>query len=440
MRFGTFGSLCAISLALMASGQPTHAQATVEAMIAQLGTCIGMDRPLRLIVPGLPNDQTVLSADQASKLRLDIEAMFTDLAEIGTARDLTQLRGLLEGSGAQVATQTLVENANAGDAAIFVVDPSRNGDALDFRLQAISMDGRCKSTSELIAVGLTRTGAASIDRVLETALDDLLRIAPQTQSIAVCPVVAEAGYSSCSGAVTTALAAGATQKARDANRILTGRSLDVVKLDSAACGQTSQLRGTGTLSRDAVGDVWFSLAFQQGTQVVSALPRTRVDLGALGCDAAVRPLLDYISLTASRSPARLDLSAPVFGQGQRLDVRVDLPQAGALYCWVIAPDETAFVVLPVGEDIAWGAGAYHYPADFGLGDIVLEGSFENLFHCFAPSADLPMNIAAMWRDFGPGGAGQTLLDSATITTMLDAMRAQPGMTEATTRIIVREAG
>ncbi|MGL4236176.1 hypothetical protein, partial [Tabrizicola sp.] len=132
-----------------------------------------------------------------------------------------------------------------------------------------------------------------------------------------------------------------------------------------------------------------------------------------------------------------DLTAPAFQAGQRLEVRVDMAKPGPLYCWVMAPDETAFVVLPVGEMATVEPGSYSYPADFGLGDIVLSDAFENLFHCFAPSEALPQALEQSWRDAGPQAANQVLLDSAAIAAMLEDMRAQPGMVEATTRILVR---
>jgi hypothetical protein len=440
----------AFGLAIPAS--PALAEDAARDLVGQLVDCTDATGPLRLLVAGLPNAQTTLTVDAAARLRLDVETMLlgTGAVKISAGRDAERLRGIVDGLD-PVAVEAVLATATAGDAVVFIVDPVRKDDMLAFRLQAITPDATCKVTSDTLQIAIAAAGAASIDRVIDAALDDLLRIAPEVDRLNICPVVSEAGYSGCSAALTDSLAAAAVARALDPNRILAERKLNVERLGVAACAtakgdtgaQTSPdadqdtLQSMARLSQDAAGAVWLDLAFLRDAQVVSAGPRRQVDLAGLGCDAAVRPLLDFVSLTANRDASRLDLTAPAFEQGQRLEVRVDLADPGPLYCWVVAPDETAFVVLPVGETSEVQSGSYSYPADFGLGDIVLSGTFENLFHCFAPSDPLPAALDQSWRAAGPQPDGQVLLDSAAIVTMLEDMRAQPGMVEATTRILVR---
>jgi hypothetical protein len=431
-----------LALGLAIPTSPVLAQDAARALVDQLAQCTGATGNLRLVVAGLPNAQTVLTTDAAARLRLDVEAMLqgTGTVEISAGRDAEQLRGLVDGlQPAQV--EALLTTATTGDAVVFVVDPVRVDDRIAFRLQAITPDATCKVTSDSMEITIVSAGAASVDRVIDAALDDLLRIAPQTDVLSICPVVSQAGYSGCSGALSDSLAAAATARAMDANRILSGRELTVERLGTEACAAggddgPNTLRSMARLSQDASGAVWLDLEFRRLAQVMSASPRTQVDLGSLGCDAAVRPLLDFVSLTSNRDADRLDLTAPVFAAGQRLEVRIDLANPGPLYCWVIAPDETAFVVLPVGETAVVAPGSYSYPTDFGLGDVVLSGAFENLFHCFAPLEPLPATLDQRWRDAGPQAANQVLLDSAAIAAMLEDMRALPDMIEATTRIVV----
>jgi hypothetical protein len=57
----------------------------------------------------------------------------------------------------------------------------------------------------------------------------------------------------------------------------------------------------------------------------------------------------------------LDMAAPPFAQGARLEVEITLGTARPLYCWVLAPDETAFVALPVAADAVAGPGRLVYP-------------------------------------------------------------------------------
>jgi hypothetical protein len=437
-----------LAFGLAISVGPASAQDAARDLVDQLADCTDTSGPLRLVVAGLPNAQAVLTPDGAARLELDVETMLSDTGavEIGAGRDAERLRGMVDGLD-PLQVEAVLATATTGDAVVFIVDPVRRDDMLAFRLQAITPDAACKVTSDPLQIAIAAAGTASVDRVIDAALDDLLRIAPEVDRLSICPVVSEAGYSGCSAALTDSLAAAAAARALDPNRILTERGLSVERLGVAACataagdsgGDTDHdtLQSRARLSQDAAGDVWLDLAFLRDAQVVSASPRRQVDLTGLGCDAAVRPLLDFVSLTANRDADLLDLTAPAFEQGQRLEVRVDLADPGPLYCWVIAPDETAFVVLPVGQTTEVQPGSYSYPADFGLGDIVLSGAFENLFHCFAPSDPLPAAIDHSWQAAGPQADGQVLLDSAAIGSMLNDMRAQPGMVEATTRILVR---
>ena len=423
-----------LALALLAS--PAMARDVARDLIDGLADCTGGAAPLRLVVAGLPNSQTALTPAEADALRLDVEAMLRDAgAGIGTARDVTLLRGLREGTGAD--TEALLAASQAGDAAIFIVEPARQDATIAFRLQAITPDAGCKITSDVTERAIAASGTSSVDRVIETALEGLFAAAPDTETLAICPVATQAGHSACAGAVTDALAAAAVAQGQGANRILSGRTLTVSRPDGAACAvpDAETPRAIGRLSTDRDGASRLDLEVRRGAQVVFALPRSRVDLGVLGCDPAVRPLLDHIAQTANRDGDLLDLSASPFGAGERLAVTIELGRITPLHCWVIAPDETAFVTLPVGQGQAATPGRYTYPSDFGLGDIVLDGAFENLFHCFAPASPLPPDLEARWLAAGPGTA--TLLDATDIADMLDAMRALPGMVEATARITVR---
>lgn len=414
------------------------------ALVADLAACTDAAGPLRLTVAGLPGDQTALSAAEAAALRLRVEEMLqgTGRVVLAGARDVSRLRALREGtvglSGAEA--EALIAAAHDGDAAVFVVEPERREGRVAFRLQALSPDAACKITSAVVEAPLARAGAASVERVIEAALEELADRAPD--ALAICPVATEAGHGTCAGPLTDRLAAAAGRLAGSAGATLTGRRMRVTRLGPERCAapEPDALVALGRLSQDADGDAWLGLEFRRGEEVVSAHPRTRVDLGGLGCDPALRPLLDHVAATARRDRARLDMAAAStpFAAGDRLDVAVELGAQAALYCWVLAPDETAFVALPAGSGPAVSEpGAHRYPSGFGLGDVVLGGRFENLFHCFAPSGPLPAALDERWRAAGPEAGGPTLLEAPEIAAMLEAMRALPGMVEATARIVVR---
>jgi len=431
-----------VLVAGLALAGPAVADEAVASLVADIATCLGGAVPSRVVVAGLPRDQTALGTAEAESLRLDVETMLKAAgAGIAAASDIDRLRGLLEGVSAVTAAETeaLIEMANAGDAVVFIVGPARREGTVSFRLQAITPDAACKVTSPVIEAAITDGGAGAIDRVLAVAMDDFFNANPKATSLGICPVISEAGYSACAPAITDTLAAAALFEAESATNTLIGRVVEVTRLGPSACTLASEMPTTqARLSTDAGGATWIDLQVRQGNRTLSALPRRRVDLATLGCDPAPRPLLDYVALTINRDAATLDISAPPFATGQLLDVRIDLGKAAPLYCWIIAPDETAFVLLPLGDMAERAAGTYSYPADFGLQSVVLNEPFENLFHCFAPTAPLPDALIGAWRAAATGNAGTpALLDGLALNALLDDMRAQPGMVEAATRIIVR---
>jgi hypothetical protein len=426
----------------LAFASPAVADEAVATLVADLATCLGGSTPERVVVAGLARDQTALGAGEADRLRLDVEAMLRSAgAGIAAARDVDRLRGLLEGVTSVSGTETemLVQTANAGDAVIFIIEPSRRDGTVSFRLQAMTPDAECKVTSPPIETVIADGGEGAVDRVLSVALDDFFDAAPEISTLGICPVVSEAGYSACAPALAESIAATALAEATSAGRVLNGRTLEVTRLSPAACASPTDLAAAyARLSTDAEGDTWIDLQVRQGDRTLSAMPRTRVDLSPLGCDPAPRPILDYVALTLNRDAARLDISAPPFKTGQLLDVRIDLGQAAALYCWIIAPDETAFVLLPLGDMADWAPGTYSYPADFGLQSVVLNQPFENLFHCFAATTPLPDAAIKAWQAAATGDGGNpVLLDALSLNGLLDDMRTQPGVIEAATRIIVR---
>lgn len=426
----------------LAFASPAVADEAAAALVADLAACLGGGLPERVVVAGLPRDQTALSGPEAERLRLEVETMLKAAgAGIAAARDVDRLRGLLEGVGKISGTETeaLIETANAGDAVVFIVDPARGDAVVSFRLQAITPDAACKVTSPKIETALADGGAGAIDRVLSEALDAFFQTAPEAETLGICPVVSEAGHSACAPALADSLAAVALAEAGSANRTLSGRTLEVTRISQSTCAAgTDTPAAMARLSTDARGATWLDLEVRQGSRILGTLPRTRVDLTPLGCDPAPRPLMDYVSLTLNRDAAVLDVIAPRFATGQLLAVEIKLGQTTPLHCWIIAPDETAFVLLPIGDMADWTPGTYSYPEDFGLQSIVLGQPFENLFHCFAPASPMPTALADRWQAASTGsGAGPSLLDAQALADLLDEMRAQPGMVEAAARIIVQ---
>ncbi len=444
---GATAALVAALVAALAGGGSTAqpvglGAAEVAGVLDDLADCAATSGDaLVLAVAGVPPDQTALAEAEAEALRLDVEGALaaTGRVRLAPAGDVNRLRALREGSTGLPAAEAeaLIARAHQGDAVIFVVAPERREASVAFRLQAVTPDGACKVTSPALEAPLAPGGSASPDRVIGAALDALDEAAPGLPALAVCPVVAEGGHSACAGALTDRVVALAAARAASPERVLAERPLAVSRAGPAECaGPGEGARVAGRLGADEESAGWLDLEVRDGARVIAALPRTRIDLGALGCDPTSRPFLDHVAATARADRAVLDMVAPPFPQGARLEIEMELGAARPLYCWVLAPDETAFVALPVAADAVVGPGPLAYPASFGLPDVLLEGAWENLFHCFALAEPPPPALDERWRAVGPTGAA-ALLGRDEIMDLLATMRALPGVAEATARIVVR---
>lgn len=406
-------------------------------------------RTVSLAIIGVDARQTALSQEQAEEARLYVEQRLqaSGKVRIAPAADVVRIKALREGttglSGQQAEEQ--IRKAFEGDAAVFFASPARNGDKAVFRLQAIARSADCKVTSEPIEVAIrVGPGLSDIDQVMQGAVRNLTQLAPDMKSVEICPIASAAGFSTCSAALGDRLTIALDSEARSATRVLRQQPLDVRKAGAGQCGTgDGDVTAHGSFEHDRNNQSWMSLEFRRNGTVLAPTGRTRIAVDALGCDPTVRPFLDHVSETAKRDRDRLDMlaAASPFGKGQRLDMRIEAKAQMRLYCWVLAPDETGFVTLPVrGEEekSRVAAGSKSYPLGFGLADIVLDQPFENLFHCFGIEGDLPAALRERWLSAAPSATAEAkLLPRAEVLDLLEQIRATPGVTEAAARIIVR---
>lgn len=436
------------ALALAASAcVATPANATpLEAWLDDVSRCLSASQ-VSLAVIGVDGAQTALSREQAEEVRLLVEQRLqaSGRVRLAPASDVVRIKALREGvegmSGAEAEAQ--IRAAFAGDAAVFFTAPVREGGKVRFRLQAITRDAACKATSEIVDVAVREgPGLSDIDQVMQGAVRNLVQSAPDTRSVAVCPFSSASGYSACSAALRDRLVIALDAEARSANRVLRQNPLDVRKTDGASCQAPDDgVSARGVFEHDRNGHSWMSVEFGRKGATLAPTGRTRIAVTGLGCDPTQRPFLDHVTETARRDPGRLQVSAAStpFRKGQRLDVRIETRARLGLYCWVLAPDGSAFVTLPTREGSGGSEpGVRSYPFGFGLADIVLEQSFENLFHCFGVEGRLPPALDEQWRAAAPGaGEAPRLLNGEALTDLMDRTRAVPGVSEGVTRIVVR---
>lgn len=440
--------ILAALLLLPAAARADPTTATLAPFLDAVAACTG--RPdLTLAVIGVEPGQTALSREQAEEVRLAVESRLqaTGRVRLAASADVVRIKALREGttglSGAEAEAQ--IRAAFSGDASVFLVEPRRAGETAALRLQAITRTAACKATSEPLTVPI-RVGAAvaNLDAVMEGAVKAFAAAAPNAKAVEVCPFVAEGGHSTCAGALTDRLLIALDAEARSANRILKGARLDVRRSPpGTAC--TGPVTARGRFLTDQYRQSWMELEFQRDGAVLAPTGRRRIGVEGLGCDPTPRPFLDHLAATARTDAGRLTVAATAtpFSAGQRLEMRIEARAQQTLYCWVVAPDETAFVALPVRGNPASAAPlkageAKRYPRSYGLDEIVAGEPFENLFACFGIEGGLPPELAERWLAAAPGAeADARLLQPPDVLDFLGKIRATPGVTEATARIIVR---
>lgn len=441
-------------MALLALASPAWAQspdaAALSDFVAEMAACVPGRMPL-VAIAGFARDETSVTRAQADGLRHALEARLSGerRLRLAPAADGERMRALLEGAGglSPVEAERRVRTAFSGDLAVFFVSPQRSEMGIRFRLQAIAREGACKATSAVLDMPLeTAATLAEPAPFLAGAVARALALAPEATEIGICPIAGIGGHSPCATALTDRLLAAVDDAARDPNRLLKGRPLGARRLSAKTCATAPETEGGpalaahGRYEADRQGRATLALEFRRGAQVLAPTGAVPIATATLACDPTIRPFLDHVAAGALSGAGALTVSTPGgFTIGQRLEVRIETTVAAGLYCWVLAPDETAFAVLPVaGAKTLIAPGLHRYPAGFGLSDIVLDAPFENLFGCFSSASPLPEALAARWQAVAPAqGREAVLLSPAETRDLLDAFRALPDMREAVTRMTVK---
>lgn len=438
-------ALLAMFAGLLFGGHAAAAEASdpLAAWLERVRACAAKNVP-RIAVLGLDRADTAVSRQEAEEIRL---AMENRLQKAGgllltSGADVTRLKAMREGtiglSAAEAEAQ--IRAAFDGDAAIFFVSADRQTNRVRFRLQAITRAADCKATSEPIDIVLgAAPSLADVGQVMENAVQRLVAAAPNLRFVDVLPFSALAGHSICSAALTDTLMVALDAEAHNPGRTLNGKTLTTSRLIASRASEAGRVSAHGTFELDRENRAFLSLEFiGEGGATIAPTGRVPIAIDRLACDPAIRPFLDHVAASARTDASRLGISAPVFTPGQRLEVSIKLTRPMPLYCWVLAPDGTGYVTLPIaGRPQPVRAGTLRYPRDFGLADIVLDQPFENLFACFGVEHNLPPAVDQLWRDHAPGAtADAKLIERDALATLMADLRAVPGIVEATAPIVV----
>jgi hypothetical protein len=418
-------------------------EASVRRWLTLVEACAGTSAP-RLAIIGLDGRETAASPEEAEQVRYSVEEIVQKISQwpLSSASDVTRLKAMREGtiglSGEEAENQ--IRKAFAG-VSVFFVAPIRQGQALSLRLQAITPDAACKATSDPLTLALAQNASeADPGRVMSEAVARLFAAAPEIREVDVLPFSAEAGHSACSAALADALMVALDAEARGPNRVLSGKTLTAAYRASERPAELKRASAIGRFDLDAKGRAHLALEFRRAGATLAPTGRVAIAIDRLACDPTIRPFLDHVAASAKTDRARLDLSAEPLQIGERLDIRITIGEPMRLFCWVIAPDRTAFVLLPAEEAFAreLPAGPYRYPRSFDLQDIVISQAFDNLASCYGLDAGSAAAIEPSWRPFAPAANKDALLIPAEKTEeILAALRRLPGIVEATARLVSR---
>jgi hypothetical protein len=417
----------------------------LSALIGAVRSCTGKNVP-RVGVLGFNPAEAAVSRGEAEEIRLEVESRLQKAGGLAltSAADVTRLKAMREstvGLRAEEA-EAQIRAAFDGDAAIFFVSPDRQTGRVRFRLQAITRTADCKATSELMELALSATlSLADVGQVMANAVKHLIEATPGVRFVDVLPFSALAGQSVCSAALTDTLIVALADEARNPGRVLSGKTLAATKAMAPGPAEAGRVTADGTFELDRDNRAFISLEFKgESGAIIAPTGRVAIAIDRLSCDPTIRPFLDHVAASARTDRSRLDLSAPVFARGQRLEILIMPSRPMSLYCWVLAPDGSGYAALPVnGQSPSVPASPLRYPRDFGLDDILLgEGPLENLFACFGIERDLPPALDQLWREHAPGAtADAKLIEPIALATLMNDFRALPGIVEATARVVVR---
>lgn len=194
--------------------------------------------------------------------------------------------------------------------------------------------------------------------------------------------------------------------------------------------------------------LWVSLEVRRGNVVMHA--RQRLAVAGLSCSARTESFTRTIEARAKmdRRTLWVHLDQPFFRVGvDRLKVKLTSARERdarfAIYCWYLADDASAYILVPNPSMPESGEISGHktrvFPDDFGIPPQRLTSASNDLFHCFASERPIDEDLHRKWLSlFGAAGTGPNgEIEEEVIVELLARMRAEPGIVEAMTRIEVR---
>lgn len=419
--------------------------AAARTFVVSLKRCAAGSGRLAIGVLGFPRSFTGLSDAERVEVRRLVEALLARQPGIvlKPVADLDKLlAGRLNAGGHDAADIAAIFEKARDVTALVHFEGRRSAGEFALTLVATTRSGDCLAAGGLAPLRLALDAGprlADLRKLVETEFARAVKNDPGVAEVVVETFRPDGAtpYSRCNEAVTGLVLDELSRLNADPDLALRQRRLTIRRAVPGTAPAPEAAVLSGSFGSDAAG-VWVTadLAMADG-RVLAKTYRTHVT--GLDCEPRALDFLEGLRADAIADPTRLEVTAerPTVAVGGFLAFRIRLgPDPATLYCWALAADRTAFVVLPApgaeaGARMKAGASAI-FPDDFGFPPIVASEPSENVFGCFAARTALSPAATAAWAaKYGPvGRAADGALDESEIDTLLATMRSEPGIVES----------
>ena len=426
----------------------------IAKFIKDFRRCIPDKEILRIGVLGFHRDEERLSRSQQVNIRRNIEQNIQEIDDviIAPSSDLGTIVEINRQSTgtAEKKIRQQIANARRVDGVVLFNVRQRKARKVIFQLTGISKSASCKVISEPLSLDVSvDRNFANAAQVFKRKARELLAVS-NVKKIAILPFLSGKGMdNSCNRELVDHMSNALLRERDNASRVITdNQQLDVrqVRGEHAVKDKKNTIIIDGKFGCDGDGSHWVRVGFRRnGRPVIPSLTKTSIT--GLNCGCRSRTFFEKIRQEAKMCPAYFKMRARK-GEtfvGDYVNIRLRSKRKADLYCWYLAADKTAYILVPNPHNPGSGKISVQqekrYPRDFGFPEQQYQQESNDMFGCFVREKPLPDEAHAYWmKKWGPkGGSGSNgELVEGEIVDMFQMMRRQEGTGECYVQVNVKE--
>ena len=429
-------------------------EAGVAKFVKDFRRCMPDKQILRIGVLGFHRDEERLSRARQTNIRSTIEQHMQAVDDVilAPSSDLGSIIEIAKGAAGTTEKQIRqqISNARRVDAVVLFKVRRRQENKVVFQLTGITQSANCKVISEPLTVAMTKDrNFANVAQVLKRKSRQLLAVG-NVKKIAVLPFLSGKGMdNSCNRELVEHMSNALLRERSSASRVISGdNQLDVTQVrgEHGVKDKKNTVIIDGKFGCDDDGSHWISVGFRRnGRPIIPSLTKTSIT--GLNCGCRSRTFFEKIRQEAKMCPAFFKMRA---GKGETfvgdyVNIRLRSKRKANLYCWYLAADKTAYILVPNPHNPGSGKISVRrekrYPRDFGFPEQQYGQESNDMFGCFVREKPLPDGAHAYWmKKWGPqGGSGSNgELVEGEINDMFQMMRRQEGTRECYVQVNVKD--